>query len=240
MNPEPLYMVRMSLDPAVLARFAAQQGLAHADDDGNGYIAHAWLAAMFGRAAPKPFRLLDGHRGGPVVLLGYAAADHASLITRAKTFADPLAWSVLVSDSLVGKPMPAAWNAGHCLTLEVLACPVSRKDGSEKDVYLRAVDRSGPDAPGRAAVYAEWLQRQVQGAAELRNIRLDGFARVNLARRSAAAGGGRRLHTVERPRALFGADLTIADPVSFGGLLRRGIGRHRAFGFGMLLLRPPA
>ena len=32
--------------------------------------------------------------------------------------------------------------------------------------------------------------------------------------------------------------LTVGDPDAFSRLLARGIGRHRAFGFGMLLLRP--
>jgi len=32
----------------------------------------------------------------------------------------------------------------------------------------------------------------------------------------------------------------VRDPTGFAALLARGVGRHRAFGFGMLLLRPPA
>ena len=34
--------------------------------------------------------------------------------------------------------------------------------------------------------------------------------------------------------------LTITDPIAFAELLKRGVGRHRAYGYGMLLLRPPA
>ena len=33
--------------------------------------------------------------------------------------------------------------------------------------------------------------------------------------------------------------LTITDGEKFAQLLARGIGRHRAYGYGMLLLRPP-
>jgi CRISPR system Cascade subunit CasE len=32
----------------------------------------------------------------------------------------------------------------------------------------------------------------------------------------------------------------VADPAAFAQLLARGVGRHRAFGLGMLLLRPSA
>ena len=32
--------------------------------------------------------------------------------------------------------------------------------------------------------------------------------------------------------------LAITDPTAFADLLARGVGRHRAYGYGMLLLRP--
>ena len=33
--------------------------------------------------------------------------------------------------------------------------------------------------------------------------------------------------------------LTIGDPDAFAAILSRGVGRHAAFGYGMLLLSPP-
>jgi CRISPR system Cascade subunit CasE len=39
---------------------------------------------------------------------------------------------------------------------------------------------------------------------------------------------------------LLRGELTVADPDAFSALLARGVGRHRAFGYGMLLLRPPS
>ncbi|WP_083761830.1 type I-E CRISPR-associated protein Cas6/Cse3/CasE [Alkalilimnicola ehrlichii MLHE-1] len=41
-----------------------------------------------------------------------------------------------------------------------------------------------------------------------------------------------------RPDALVTGRLTVRDPDTFATLVARGVGRHRAFGFGMLLLRP--
>jgi CRISPR system Cascade subunit CasE len=43
---------------------------------------------------------------------------------------------------------------------------------------------------------------------------------------------------IERPNAVLEGTLTVGDPDAFARLLARGIGRHRAFGFGMLLLKP--
>jgi CRISPR system Cascade subunit CasE len=56
-------------------------------------------------------------------------------------------------------------------------------------------------------------------------------------RRSCAAAG-RSLRHQEGPDASFEGVLTVAEPGAFALLLARGIGRHRAFGFGMVLLRP--
>lgn len=242
MTTPTLHMLRMELDGAALMRFAAAQGLAHTDDDGFGYTLHAWLTAMFGNLAPKPFHLQsarDNTRNKyPAVLLGYAPADHAQLMEHAATFADPLALTVLRPDSLASKPMPAAWRAGQRLQLDVLACPMTRKDGIEKDVYLRALDRLGEATPSRAAVYRDWLKRQLEGAVEMLDVRIDGLARVRMTRRAAAPGGGRRLIRIERPQALFSALADVRDPEAFAQALQRGIGRHRAFGYGMLLLKP--
>jgi CRISPR system Cascade subunit CasE len=62
-------------------------------------------------------------------------------------------------------------------------------------------------------------------------------ARARLLRR--ARNGGNRLLAIERPQALFAAEAVIREPARFADYLTRGIGRHRAFGFGMVLLAPP-
>lgn len=229
-----LHLVRLRLDRPPLMRFARDQGLLRDDDEGHGYVLHAWLAAMFGLHAPRPFRLLESNGE----LLGYTAADAATLTDHAQAFATPQAWSALVPGSLATKPMPIAWRTGQRLQLDVLACPISRKGGSEKDVYLRALDRLGDATPSRADVYLDWFSRQCAGAVTIEHAELYGLARRRLLRRGRPDGGLRRLHGIERPQALFRAVAQIQDVSAFGLLLARGIGRHRAFGFGMLLLSP--
>ena len=64
----------------------------------------------------------------------------------------------------------------------------------------------------------------------------DGWS-VRMLRRDRS--GGNRLRGVERPQALFGGTAVIRDGERFAALLARGIGRHRAFGSGMVLLSPP-
>ena len=36
----------------------------------------------------------------------------------------------------------------------------------------------------------------------------------------------------------FTGDIVVKDPIRFSDLLRKGVGRHKSYGYGMLLLRP--
>ena len=228
-----LHLLRIPVHAPRLLRFAAEHGITQ-EDETLGYTLHAWLSALFGPHAPKPFRHIE--RRGEV--LAYTPLDAATLLAHAQAFASPQAWAALDADGVASKSMPAAWRAGQRLHLEVLTCPVSRKDGEEKDLYLRALDRLGDQAPPRAEVYRTWFSRQWAGAVKLEQVDVQGMrARAPLLRR--ARNSGNLLRVVERPQALFGAEAVITDPGRFAALLARGIGRHRAFGFGMVLLSPP-
>lgn len=228
-----LHLVRIPVDPPRLLRFAFEQGITQ-DDETLGYFLHAWLAALFGELAPKPFRYFERRRE----VLAYARTDRASLLDQARAFAPPLAWQALDAAGVASKPMPLKWRSGQRLHLEVLACPVTRKDDEEKDVYLRAIDRLGEAAPARTEVYRRWFAAQWHDTVRLESVELIGMrARSVLLRRDRR--NGNRLRAVERPQALFGADAIVNDTAAFAAHLARGIGRHRAFGFGMVLLSPP-
>lgn len=230
----PLHLVQMRLDAAALMRFAADQRLnLHQDEDG-GYALHAWMAAMFGADAPKPFRWFEQK----AEVLGYAACDHHALSGRARAFANPIAHAALLPDALHSKIMPGAWAVGQRLKIDVLACPVSRRGATEKDVYLRELDRQADAARGREAVYLDWFRSQWTEAVEFESLSLRGFARSRTLRRGRAEDR-RTSRMVERPRALFNGVVAVRDGNRFHELLGRGIGRHRAFGYGMVLLAPP-
>jgi CRISPR system Cascade subunit CasE len=214
-------------------RFARDAYGLDGEDEGFGYALHVWLAAMFGVHAPKPFRFFDNDGE----LLGYTEADAEALLDHARAFAPPHAFAALAPEHLATKAMPAYWRDGQRLRIDVLACPVSRKDGNEKDVYLRALDRLGDQAPRRSEVYVEWFRRQWGDVVEFDDLELIGFSRGQLLRRPMV-NGHRKSRSIERPQASFRAIVRIADGEAFGTTLARGIGRHRAFGFGMVLLRP--
>ena len=228
-----LHLVRLQVNGPQLLRFVQSQHGLQSDDDGFGYALHAWLAAMFGTHAPKPFRLLEP--SGEV--LGYTQVDATTLLEHARAFAPPHAYAALVPDSLAAKAMPSSWREGQRLQVDVLACPIARKDHVEKDVYLRALDRLGDEAPPRAQVYADWFIRQWGEIVHVEHVELTGFARRRLLRRPLY-DGKRQARRIERPQANFNAIVRIDDGPGFATALARGLGRHRAFGYGMVLLRP--
>lgn len=237
-----MFMIDLPLDAARLMRFAHRQGHGLAAGEDFGYAAHAWLAATLSDLAPKPFRLIENRHG--LRMLGYTEQPINVLIEHARTFAEPDAANVCDWSSAAGKAMPNTWQRGRQLGFELRACPVSRAE-RERDIYLVAVSRAEEaemEAPSRPQVYAEWLDSQFSkdnaGKIAGNAIDLIGFQRIRSQRLARTASSTKRL-IVERPDALFSGEITIGNPEAFARLLTRGIGRHRAFGFGMLLLRPP-
>lgn len=235
------HMVELQLELPALLRFLHGQGLDTQADQDLGYGVHAWMGAAFGELAPKPWRLLMG-RGRPPRVLGYASHGADALRLRLEEFADPSVLAVCPPDRVASRAMPR-WREGRHLAFEVQACPVGRKAGSgiEKDVFLIRADATEGELR-RDAVYCDWAREQIErgGAAKVTSIHLDGFRLIRQMRRPHGTSRDRKRSQLVRPQALFRGELTVADPEAFEGLLARGVGRHRSFGYGMLLLRPPS
>lgn len=239
-----LFLVQIFLDSRALERRRDDHGLPVRSTD-LGYLVHGQLAACFGELAPKPFRVRD--RGGRIEIFGYADADKDALRAQVETFADPVFAEALLD--LATKKMPATWREGQRLGFEIRACPVVRlanrgpngqNPGAEVDAFLHACWQVEEGEPvDRAEVYEAWLREQLAPAASLERATLDRFRLPRLHRKTQAKAGERKMKPIARPDATFHGELTVADADAFPALLRRGVGRHRAFGFGLILLRPP-
>lgn len=232
-----LHLLQCRPDPAALMTWATRHRLLSPDGD-DGYALHALLTAAFGNQAPKPFRYLGPRQG----LLAYTEQppetlrDHAALAT-------PEVAQALGLDHLATRMFPTAWRTGQSFAFEVRVRPIIRcKDGRERDLFLHVAETQSGDVPvGRAAVYAEWLGKQLaeQGAAQLLQVGMEAFRLSRVIRRTRTDQTGQRKPCAPSgPDAVFKGQLRVGDSAAFTRLLTRGIGRHRAFGFGMLLLRP--
>ena len=83
----------------------------------------------------------------------------------------------------------------------------------------------------RQDVYQDWLKCKLGNAAIPDQVRLHRF------QRSLAMRGNKVLS--EGPDVIIHGNVTVKDQTLFQQVLRKGIGRHKSFGYGMLLLRPP-
>lgn len=215
-----------------------------------GYALHAVFAASFGEGAPRPFRLFSpGERGGGPAgrLLAYSRRPLAELTAHAAAYADPAFAAPLTLEEAEEKIMPTDFPAGTRLGFEVRIRPVARTGASadgtvgarERDVYRGAA--AGEAAhEARARVYADWLTRQFgrDDAARVECSEATSLGRTRLMARDRSSDA-RAPTAVDGPDVCFTGELVVEASAAFAGLLTRGVGRFRAFGFGMVLLRPP-
>ena len=234
-----LYMTRAEIDMREFNRWSGTRRFRDPD-----HAMHCLLAECFGDLAPRPFRLMAPRGVTRGVLYGYARADAETLKEEAQAIADPLQFSLIRTDRLDTKPMPAEWRTGKRLGFEARVRPVRRRarsvdyaSGGEFDAYqLEAIQhpKGGMDRD-RESVYTDWLNEQFRriGGANLiaEETRMVSFRRSRAFRRPNS-------RYTEGPDAVMRGVLTVTDSDGFKNLLTRGVGRHRAYGYGMLLLRP--
>lgn len=242
-----LHLIRLGLRPAALAEWAARRRLMQTSGFDEGRALHHLLGETFGPGALQPFRLLAAPGGQEANLYAYSAADPDALRETAAAIALPDALAVLPLAGLEAKPMPAGWRSGQRLGFDIRARPVTRlakpvpahadlhgrpqperRAGAEIDAFLARILRGGKAAT-REDVYVGWLADRLAPAARLEEARLTRFERSRAARVGVSEG----------PDATLQGTLAIAEPEAFAALLARGVGRHRAYGYGMLLLRAP-
>ena len=143
--------------------------------------------------------------------------------------------------------MPSGFARGTRIGFDLLARPVVRIRGPhteraggrrprtmEVDIHERATRRwaaaSRGEAPLADRVYREWLARKPGVAARIKRFNI---RRVEIGK--AWRGQSRASRT--RAAVLHG-ELVITGPEAFDRVIANGIGRHKAYGYGMLLLRP--
>lgn len=243
MSSKSLYLLHTQPDPQRLAAWAARHR--RLDKEGDlGYPIHALLHAAFGEQAPQPFRYLDAEQG----LLAYTPLD-ATELEKLSALADPDVAAALglgqthKHGGMNVRPFPTQWAVGHTLGFEVRVRPIIResKTGRERDAFLAAVEKASESRLDRAEVYVQWLRDLLarQGGAELVDARMTSYQQLGVTRKSQKGGADDVRHSrlVNGPDAVLAGQLRVTNSHDFAQLIIKGLGRHRAFGFGLLLLR---
>ena len=235
---EPLQMIRAEIN---VRDFQRWMGMRRLQDPDHGM--HCLLVESFGKElAPKPFRVMIPRGGRNGCLYGYGTADADALREAAGIYADPLQAGIIPAGRIESKAMPSEWQNGKRLGFEIRIRPIARptknadsRSRKECDAFqLEAEHYDKGEMPrSREQVYIEWLSRQFnsRGGARLESAMLQSFQRTRAIRK-------RRSRYSEGPDALMRGNLEVTDGDAFAKLLAQGVGRHRAYGYGMLLLRP--
>ena len=117
-------------------------------------------------------------------------------------------------------------------TIRVTKSP-DRRYG-ERDAFLVAVEKFGPDAGlVRDEIYRTYLADRLKGA-EIDGCRMGQFRLVDFVRPKAGGGFARK----KMPEATLEGALTVTDGAAFQQVVTSGIGRQRAYGYGMIRLQP--
>lgn len=242
-------IIKLQPDPTALYFWANKKGLLVPQSDDLSYALHAWIEALFGPHAPRPFRWIE-HPVQPT-LYGYTCANKESIEQFLSTQRDAEAWNVLGSSNYHLKEMPQVWQTRQRLGFEIRVRPTIRQDrdgdrnkSRERDAFLTACECASPATQvDRLAVYEEWLAKRLSPAVSLveGSTQLFSFQLIKSARRGCADLTGKRpLKYLTGPNAVMKGDFIVEDPIGFQELLRHGVGRHCTFGFGMLLLSLPS
>lgn len=233
-----LHLIHLPLPLRSFAQWAKDRGFGPGGTQDDGVTLHILLSALFGKGVLQPFRLFaPAHGTGS--LYAYACRSAAELAETARMVGPPEMLAAVALDQLRSKQMPLP-GQGQRIGFDVRFRPVRRRTEGhlvrERDAFVVEAGHSHPGDPqgmartgrSREAVYRDWLAERLPGA-ELESGELVRFQRLRILRNGKAPEG---------PDATMQGTLTVTDPDAFAAGLHKGIGRHRAYGFGMLLLRP--
>lgn len=257
---DTLTAYRFVLDQREATRVAAKHGLHDGSD--RGAFLHAVLAQLFAKSSDKVELPFDTFAHDD----RYASAvdDPRSLFVIAYSPRSPQAIEDAMgparSSLLRGmdwKELPAI-TAGRHVGFRVRVCPVVRskhtREGEpvrrdkkgrvvsrEMDAFIHAL-RVAPPATHltREGVYCSWLGDHLarEGAATLERASLVEFQHEHASRhvQPKVDNQPRKSVRIDRPDAVIEGVLEVKDARAFRALLARGVGRHRAYGFGMLVI----
>ena len=250
---EAINMVRTDVSTKDLHRWMSTRRL-----NSQEHAFHCLLVETFGKElAPKPFRTMFPKNGDIATLYGYTEHQAEELREAAALFACPLQASIIPAQSIECKPMPTEWRTGKRLGFEVRVRPTVRLDrnparvatearhaahtshlqaGSECDAFTWQIAQypKGEMPHSRERIYCRWLEKQLEDcgvALDTSSVTLASFRLTKSVRQ-------RNGRNSTGPDAVLRGTLTVQDAEAFNQLLARGVGRHRAYGYGMLLLKP--
>ena len=229
-------LIHFPVDAAAFGRWSGRRALTIGGAFDPGHACHVLLSALFGKAAFQPFRLFAPQRGDWSIY-GVSQQSLEELQATANMVAPPEMLGILDMVGARSKTLPESFAQGLRIGFDITMSPTRRKGSSERDAFTCEALHRFPESPdgmrnagiGREDVYRKWFAEKILGAADLEIFRMVSYQRRVMIR------SGSKVHG---PEAIFQGTLRVLDPVAFGAIVHAGLGRGRAYGYGLMLLRP--
>jgi CRISPR system Cascade subunit CasE len=224
-----MFQIQTDINMTTAARHVAQFFTRRALTD-PGYVIKTILTEAFGGPVLRPWAL-RAQRQQHAVIIAYSSEPIDEITSRLGLALPSVRTCV---GEVFGYPLPALAE-GQRLRYTVRLCPTVRSTRrGETDAFLLAADVASPDAGlTRDAIYRQYLAERLQGA-RLDACRLEGFQLHAMVRKRE---GGSGLAARKFPDAILSGELTLVEPSLFMEVLAKGVGRQRAFGYGMVILQ---
>ena len=253
-----LNMICLGLNPSALSLW----GHRHRKGGDPRYLVHAATRKVFGQFGPQPFCIqAESNR-----ILGYCETTDTVLREKLDMCKDidPLLSTVFRLPEICTRTMPSTWHNGSRYRFMVQCRPTTRfhwrsekpsqdrpyiesdawlykmfNDWSRTDKRLSLREYRLQHRAEMESVYTEWLRDHLMPAATVENVTIVGSRNTTLTSRGGKKHeeAPKQSRTRKWPETTFSGTLTVQDPALFDKLIRQGVGRHAAFGFGMLLLQ---
>lgn len=236
-----LSMIRMPVDVRALRIYAT---MTRTGDDDGCYALHHAMRKRWGDTAPQPFHAVLS--GPEPHVVGYMEDPEALKVVSH----DPHLEAIFPEGTL-SRPVALPEIAGGTYSFRVRTRPLIRygkriADMIEKETGRRpfpemcAVQatrlRTGEDVD-TTEVCRGWLEKRLEGAATLATFSLLDYVAQPVLRSTHGPAGPR---TFPGSTAVMTGTIVIDDPTAFATLIAKGIGRHAAFGYGLMLIAPAA
>ena len=248
--PVNLFMATFNTDPL-------HQWMTRTDTKDKDQAVHRILLETFGPLTPRPHRLiLPKFKSKHPTIYGYTQADAPQLRAKAQACANPLQSTIIPANTILTKPMPTNWHTGEKFAFDMRIRPIVRFSSprhspseapgasipqppaphGEADVYIQdVISRRNNNLTARdmTTVYAEWLaalfDRQGGASLDRNSVTLQSFRKTPKSHKNPTSSQG--------PDAVLYGNLTVGNPVAFANLIANGAGRHKAYGYGMVIIR---
>jgi CRISPR system Cascade subunit CasE len=226
-----LYMIALNIYKKSYAKWLKARNMSDQQSS-----LHFLLDSTFGPSALKPYRAYPTG-GDTFQVLAYTTSDQETLKATSQLIACPDSLEVVDMGSMRTKVMPE-FTEGQEIGFDLKTVPVRRvqknieMDAYDLDVRNGVYDRNAETAvEDRVESYMTWLEHRLQKAADVDRERTCIELKGKVPRQ--------RSKICYRHEIQITGNLIVKDPTLMGECLASGVGRHKSYGYGMIILRAP-